>query len=106
VDALAASSHARDFAGTVEGLERLDAYVLAPALRALEEAGGRLVVVAGEAVSCETGRHLADPVPFVISERGARSHRSAQFTEVAARDGGFEVTRAHELLDFVLHLGA
>jgi 2,3-bisphosphoglycerate-independent phosphoglycerate mutase len=104
VDALAASSHARDFAGKVEGLERLDAYVLAPALRALESVGGRLVVVAGEAVSCETGRHLADPVPFVISEKSARSHRSAQFTEIAARDGGFEVTRAHELLDFILHL--
>ena len=104
VDALAAASHARDFAGKVEGLERLDAYVLAPALRALEESGGRLVVVAGEAVSCETGRHLTDPVPFVISARAGRAGRSAAFTEVAARDGGFEVTRAHELFDYLIHL--
>jgi 2,3-diphosphopglycerate-independent phosphoglycerate mutase len=106
VDALAAASHARDFAGKVEALERLDSYVVAPAIRAVRESGGRILFVAGEAVSAESGRPLAVPVPFALFGEGVRSHRPSDLTEVAALDGGFEVTRAHELLEFVLHLGA
>ncbi|MHC5010576.1 MAG: hypothetical protein ACYTG6_06435 [Planctomycetota bacterium] len=105
VDALAACSHARDFARKVETLERLDGYVLGPALRALEEdRRARIVVIAGEGVSAESGRHLPDPVPFAIYGPGVRSHRKGGVTEVAARDAGFDVERAHELLDFLLHL--
>ncbi len=105
VDALAAASHARDFVAKVETLERLDAYVLGPALRHLEQVpGSRLLFVAGEAVSVETGRHLDDPVPFVLVEPGARWPGRGEFSEVQAREGGLAVARAHELLDFVLHL--
>jgi 2,3-bisphosphoglycerate-independent phosphoglycerate mutase len=105
VDALAACSYARDFAGKVEALERLDGYVLSPLLRAVDDgAPVRLAVIAGEGISAETGCHLPDPVPFAIHGPGLRSHRKAGFTEVAARDAGFEVERAHELLDFLLHL--
>ena len=107
VDALAACSHARDFVAKVEALERFDGYVLGPAMAALAERGdARVVVIAGEAVSAETGRHLPDPIPFAIQGHGVRSHRRGGFTEVAARDAGFEVERAHELLEFLLHLGA
>ncbi len=105
VDGLAAASHARDFVAKVETLERLDGYVLGTALRHLEQLpGSRLLFVAGEAVSVETGRHLTDPVPFVLYESGVRWPGRAEFTEVGARDGGLEVARADHLLDFVLHL--
>jgi len=106
VDALAAASHARDFVAKVEALERLDGYVLGPLLRALAEGDPcRLMVWGGESVAVETGRHLADPVPFAIRGPGVRSHRRGGFTEVSARDAGFDVERAHELLEFLLHLG-
>lgn len=105
VDALAAASHARDFVAKVETLERLDGYVLGTVLRHLEGVpGSRLLFVAGEAVSVETGRHLDDPVPFVLHEPGSRWPGRAAFSEVAAREGGLSVTHAHELLDFVMHL--
>ena len=105
VDGLAAASHARDFVAKVETLERLDGYVLGTALRHLEQLpGSRLLFVAGEAVSVETGRHLPDPVPFVLHESGVRWPGRADFTEVGAREGGLEVARADQLLDFVLHL--
>jgi 2,3-bisphosphoglycerate-independent phosphoglycerate mutase len=104
VDACAAASHARDFVGKVEALERIDGYVLGPAVRRFEgNAKGRILFVGGEAVSTETGRHLADAVPFVVHGPGLHGHGRAGFTEVAARDAGFEVERAHELLDFVVH---
>jgi 2,3-bisphosphoglycerate-independent phosphoglycerate mutase len=107
VDAMAACSHARDFVAKVEALERFDGYVLGPALEALAEGlHARLVVIAGEGVSAETGRHLPDPVPFAVHGPGVRSPRRGAFTEVAARDAGFEVDRAHDLLEFLLHLGA
>jgi 2,3-bisphosphoglycerate-independent phosphoglycerate mutase len=106
VDALAAASHARDFVSKVEALERLDGYVLGPLLAALAEGDPcRLMVWGGEAVAVETGRHLMDPVPFAIRGPGVRSHRRGGFTEVAARDAGFDVEQAHELLEFLLHLG-
>jgi 2,3-bisphosphoglycerate-independent phosphoglycerate mutase len=106
VDAIGACSHARDFAGKVEALERMDGYVLSPAMRALEGTESRIVVIGGEAVSTETGRVLPDPVPFAILGPGVRGHRRGVFTEVSARDAGFEVQKAHELLDFLLHLPA
>jgi 2,3-bisphosphoglycerate-independent phosphoglycerate mutase len=105
VDGLAAASHSRDFVAKVETLERLDAYVLGPALRHLEGMpGSRLLFVAGEAISVETGRHLGDSVPFVLHEAGARWPGRTEFTEVAVREGGLEVTQAQQLLDFVLKL--
>lgn len=105
VDALAAASHARDFVAKVETLERIDGYVLGPLMRAIE-AGlqAHLVVIGGPAVSAETGRHLPDPVPLAIYGPGIRSHGRGAFTEVAARDAGFQVERPHELLEFLLHL--
>jgi len=104
VDAAAEASHGRDFVAKVEALERLDGYVVAPALRELESRGDtRILVVAGEAVAVDSGRHLNDPVPFAIYGPGVRSHRGTAFSELAAREGGFLVERSHELLDFVLH---
>jgi 2,3-bisphosphoglycerate-independent phosphoglycerate mutase len=106
VDGLAAASHARDFAGKVEALERFDGYVVEPITAALDALEARLLLVLGEGVSTETGRPLPDPVPFAVYGPDVRGHGRGAFTEVAARDGGFEVTRAHELLDYVLHLPA
>lgn len=105
VDGLAAASHARDFVSKVETLERVDGYVVGRVLREIEAGlACRLVVIGGEAVSAESGRFLADPVPFAIYGTGVRSHRRSAFTEVAARDAGFEIDRTHELMDFLLHL--
>ena len=70
-------------------LERIDAHVLAPALREIESRGdARILVVGGEAVAVDSGRHLLDPVPFAMFGPGVRSHRGAAFSEVAAREGG------------------
>ncbi len=105
VDALAACSYRRDFVAKVETLERIDGYLIGPLLEGLAARGdARLVVIAGEAISAETGRHLPDPVPFAIHGPGVRSHRKGGVTEVAARDAGFLVEEGHELLDFLLHL--
>ncbi len=105
VDAAAEASHSRDFVAKVEALERIDGYVVAPALRALEARGDvRLVVVGGEAVAVDSGRHLHDAVPFAIFGPGLRGHRGAAFSEVAAREGGFLVERAQDLLEFALRL--
>lgn len=104
VDAAAEASHSRDFVAKVAAIERLDGYVVAPALREIDAGRDlRLLVVAGEAVACDSGRHLHDPVPFAIFGAGVRGHRGDAFSELAAREGGFLVERAHELLDFVLH---
>ncbi|MCB9824543.1 MAG: hypothetical protein H6806_08075 [Planctomycetes bacterium] len=106
VAALEAASHARDFVGKVELLERIDGYVIGPLLEAATRRGDlRLVVLAGPTASTESGRVLDDPVPFALFGPGVRSHRRSAFTEVGAQQSGFRVDRAHELLDFVLHLG-
>lgn len=105
VDGLTAASEARDFVSKVETLERLDGYVVGLLLRALDDGlAARLAVIGGPAVSSETGRTLPDPVPFAVYGAGVRGHRKGAFTEVGAREAGFQVDRAHELLDFLLHL--
>ena len=105
VAALEAASHARDFVGKVDLLERADALLVGPALEAAAAARDlRLVVLAGPATSTESGRVLTDAVPFALHGAGVRSHRRHAFTEVGAQQSGFRVDRAHELLDFVLHL--
>lgn len=105
IDAPAACSFARDFAAKVESLERVDGYVVGVLRRALgDQTDARLVVIGGAATSAHQGRVLADPVPFLLSGPGVRGHSRGGFTEVAARGAGFEIERAHELLDFLLHL--
>ena len=107
VAALAAASYGRDFVAKVEALERADGFVVAPLLEAAaKRADLRLLVLGGPAVATTSGRVLTDPVPFVVSGPGARSHRHASFSEVGARESGFRVDKGHELLDFVLHLPA
>ena len=108
IGALAAASHAREFVSKVNALERLDGYVVGTMMRAIESGNldARLVVIGGPAVSTETGRPLDDPVPFAVLGASHGRHERGAFTEVAARDAGFHVDRAHELLDFLLHLPA
>ena len=104
---LARASLTRDFVDKVESLERVDGYMLGPILRAIDDGLRlRVVVIGGPAIASATGRILDDAVPFVLFGSDVRSHRQSAFTEVAAKDAGFGVDRAHELLDFVLHLPA
>ncbi len=103
VDVLAAAAHARDFVAKVETLEKLDGYVLGLIARALRDGlESRLVVIGGPSVSTESGCCLRDPVPFAMAGPGVRAHRGGRFTEVGARDAGFQVERPHELLEFLL----
>jgi len=103
VDAAAEASHSRDFVAKVQALERLDGAVVAP--RSARPSG------AATCACCRRRRGgrlrlrppLHDPVPFAMFGAGVRGHRGDAFTEVAAREGGFLVERAHELLEFVLH---
>ena len=105
VDAAAEASHSRDFVAKVEAIQRIDASIVAPALREAERREGlRVVVVAAEGVAVDSGRHLVEPAPFAIFGAGARGRRGTEFSERAARESGFLVERSHELLDFVLHL--
>jgi len=107
VDAPAAASTRRDFVAKVEALERIDGYILGPLVRALDDGlPARVVLIAGEAASTEAGCYLPDPAPFAVYGAGVRSTRKAAFTEVGARDAGFHVEQAHELLEFLLHLPA
>ncbi len=103
VDALAAAAHTGDFVAKVEMIERLDGYVLGRIVRVLAEGlESRLVVVGGPGVSTATGRVLTEPAPFLVAGAGVRAHRKARFTEAAARDAGFQVDAAHELLPYLL----
>jgi len=106
-EAAASASHARDFMAKVKALERIDGYLVGPLAGAADERGDvRLVVLGGPATAVASGRDLADAVPLVIRGPGVRSTRSQRFAEAAARDAGFEVEHAHELLAFLLHLPA
>jgi 2,3-bisphosphoglycerate-independent phosphoglycerate mutase len=105
VSSAADASHARDFVAKVRALERIDAEVVAPALREAEAQGDlRVLLVAGEAVAVDSGRHLADQVPFAVFGPGARGTRGGAFAEAAAKDTGFHVERAWQFLDYALHL--
>ena len=61
-------SESEDWRSKVETLERFDGYVLGPILGALSDAGAmRLMVVGGEAVSVETGRHMDELIDSAIA---------------------------------------
>ena len=106
VDAAAACSHVRDFVGKVQALERFDGYVIGPILPPWTP--GLAAAPGGDrrGGGLRGDRPPApDPVPFAIHGGGrAQPPQAAAFTEVAARDAGFEVERGHELLDFLVHL--
>ncbi len=105
VDCVAATSRTRDFVAKVGALERVDAELVTPLVEHLEGLPGtRLLVVGGEAISVETGRHLTDPVPFALWESGKPWPGRGAFSEVGTLEGGIEVAEAHQLLELAFKM--
>jgi 2,3-bisphosphoglycerate-independent phosphoglycerate mutase len=57
------AAHERDAAGKVAALERIDAELVAPLARAVDDAGGSLVVCPDHGCDPATGAHVDHPVP-------------------------------------------
>ncbi|MFM8978899.1 MAG: hypothetical protein ACKOSS_00315 [Planctomycetia bacterium] len=105
VDSTAAASRTRDFVSKVEDLERIDSQLVTPLAAHLEGLPDtRLLVVGGEAISVETGRHLTDPVPFALWEPAKPWPGRGAFSEEGTREGGIEVAASHHLLELAFKM--
>ena len=85
-------SHKRDVAGKVAALERADRELLAPLVAHLEDTypgNYRLAVLPDHYTYCETGKHGADPVEYVLYGDGIEPGRSEA------------VLKSYEFLDFM-----
>ncbi|MCZ6572336.1 MAG: hypothetical protein O7C98_04100 [Planctomycetota bacterium] len=87
-----------------EGAAALDELLVGPLARAVEKAGGRLLVISEVARDSETGRALSDPVPALLWGAGVEPLRPAPFTEAGAAGAGRPLEPGSGLLAYVRHL--
>jgi 2,3-bisphosphoglycerate-independent phosphoglycerate mutase len=94
----------RDARARAEGIAHLDEHVVAPVARAVDQARGRLLVVADAARDAATGRPSADPVPALLWGTGIEALTRRPFTEAGAAAAGDPLEPGHGLLAYVRHL--
>jgi 2,3-bisphosphoglycerate-independent phosphoglycerate mutase len=80
------AAHARDAAGKVAALERIDRELVAPLVAAVARAGGRITVCPDHGCDPAGGRHDAAPVPAVVAGAGVAAAGPDAFSERAVAE--------------------
>lgn len=104
VEATDEASHDRDLNLKLRTIEFLDKRIVGPLIEATKdwEVPVRIALLPDHPTSVETGKHLDDPVPFVIYQKGTASDNVMHFNEVEAKDGAFGLVQPTEFISLFL----
>jgi len=116
IDDPALASFAADPHRKVAVLEEIDAKLIGPIVRELDESyadpaldsgaeGWRILVISDCTASTEARRMVPGPVPFVMAGAWVRSVIERPFTEEAALDSDLQISPGHELMEYFLRGG-
>ena len=89
----------------VQSIEYLDSRVIAPIMKAMEEAGEdyRMLVLPDHPTPIRIRTHSSDPVPYVLYDSTRQEKKQARYTEAEAKATGTFVPHGYELLATLLH---
>jgi len=97
------ASHLGRTADKVRALERIDAEIVAPLARRLQqEEAWRLLVMPAHATPICTRRHNPGGTIFLIAGHDIESHRGERFDEASAADGELHLEQACDLMEYFL----
>lgn len=94
------AGHEGDTMLKVKAIELFDEKVVGPVVRGLEESGEewRVLLMPDHATPICIKTHSSDPVPFTIAGSGIEPDGVESFDEAAAKDGGYGLVEARELV--------
>lgn len=100
VEATDEASHDRDLRLKLKTIEFLDNRIVKPIVEAADQMKEpvRIALLPDHPTSVETGKHLDDPVPFVIFEKNSPADSVTKFDEVSAKNGCFGELSATEFM--------
>jgi 2,3-bisphosphoglycerate-independent phosphoglycerate mutase len=108
-------SHQGDWRGKVASIEAIDRFVVGPLADRMTEFGDaerdgdcegwRILVAIDHATRCETRRHDAMPVPFLMAGAWVRSLVPRRLTEADGAGADLRIDAGHELMEYFLHGG-
>ncbi len=97
------AGHSGDAELKKTALERIDQRIVKPIREALEGCGDwRMMVLPDHPTPVRTRAHSAEPVPVAIAGSGIDSRLKKTFCERNAKDGGFEIKKGFELMEYFL----
>lgn len=104
VEATDEASHDRDLDLKLKTIEYLDQRIVKPIVEAVlnRDEPVRIALLPDHPTSVETGKHLADPVPFVIFGKDSVPDNVKEFSEEAAKEGIYEVLEATDFFKFYI----
>lgn len=107
VEAPDEASHNGDLEAKIRAIEDFDARVVGPIIRATSgEPTLRVLALCDHVAPVSTRSHTADPVPYVLFQRGGPSLAAAgaasQFSESAAKASGRLIPEGHRLMEYFL----
>ncbi|MCH5228158.1 MAG: cofactor-independent phosphoglycerate mutase [Muribaculaceae bacterium] len=105
VEATDEASHDRDVALKLKTIEFLDHRIVRPIVEASEkmQIPVRIALLPDHPTSVESGKHLSDPVPFVIYEKGAEADEVTKFDEESCRKGEYGTLQPSEFIQKFLY---
>jgi 2,3-bisphosphoglycerate-independent phosphoglycerate mutase len=106
VEAPDEAAHEGNLEEKVRAIELFDRMVVGPVLQGLGRWGEqwRVLMLPDHATPISLRTHARDPVPFVLAGKGIEPDGVRQFSEEAARDGGFGLVDAAELVRMMIEL--
>ena len=103
VEAADEAGHNGDLRQKITAIENFDRLVVGTLLEHAPTLGPvRILVIPDHPTPVEKRAHSADPVPFLIWGEGIAAGNAAGYGESVAKDSGWLVEEAHELLPKLL----
>jgi len=108
VEAPDEAAHEGDLEQKVRAIELFDRMVVGPVLQGLGrwDDQWRVLTLPDHATPIYLRTHSQDPVPFVLAGKGIEPDGVRQFSEEAARDGGFGLVDAAELVRMMIKISS
>lgn len=105
VEATDEASHDRNLPLKIKAIEYLDDRIVKPIVKATleKEEKIRIVLLPDHPTSVETGKHLSDPVPFVIFQKGGKTDEVKNFDEISCAKGSFGTLSPDKFINIFLN---
>lgn len=105
VEATDEASHEGDVTAKVKALEEIDAKIVAPVYRYLQQQGDfRILISPDHPTFLKTRTHSHGYVPFAIAGNGINPNTPCAYNEVAAKQSDITFDKGHELMPMFLEL--
>lgn len=100
VEATDEASHDRDLELKINTIEFLDKRIIKPLIEETEKEGikVRIALLPDHPTSVENGKHLEDPVPFVIYQKGSEPDNVKTFDEISCAQGSYGILKPTEFI--------